>query len=105
MKFKLVEEFDLERSNKNYIAERLGELIVDEYEAIKGYEQMLYTLHDMQGDGTKNIDIDGFIRVIKDINNEEHVHVGQLQEALKTVSDAAHDIEKGEKEGKGQLKK
>ena len=45
-----------------------------------------------------------FIRVIDDINNEEHKHIGQLQEMLKRISPNTFSIAEGETEGDEQLK-
>lgn len=41
--------------------------------------------------------------VIRDINNEENKHIGQLQAALETISPNANSIESGSQEAEAQL--
>jgi len=46
---------------------------------------------------------DDFIKVMEEINAEEHRHVGQLQEMLSRISDSAKVTEDGKKEASEQL--
>lgn len=77
------------------IATLLNNLIIDEWEAINGYNSAIITLADL---GKYDE-----IEVLKDIVNEENIHVGQLQEILKTVSPNAESIGEGEVEAAKQL--
>lgn len=86
-----------EEMDEYELATSLNNLIRDEYEAIDGYNDMISDLEENE----QNKDL---IPVLDDINNEENTHVGQLQEALKTVSPAADHISKGELEAEGQLR-
>ena len=43
------------------------------------------------------------VRVLTDIQAEEHVHIGQLQELLKMVDPNASKVEEGQVEGVEQL--
>ena len=83
------------------IASSLIKLINDEWEAIQGYndfrEMILEMNKNNDGDYTR------MLNVIDEIVNEENLHVGQLQELLKTVSPNTESITKGEKEAKEQL--
>lgn len=47
--------------------------------------------------------MDDIADIIKDINNEENIHVGQLQKALEKLSPNAESIRDGEKEAGEQL--
>ena len=51
----------------------------------------------------KNVETD--TTILQDIVKEENVHVGQLEQLLKTFSVDAHDIDKGEQEAEEQLSK
>lgn len=86
-----------EEMDEYELATSLNNLIRDEYEAIDGYNDMISDLE-------KNKQNEDIIPVLTDINNEENTHVGQLQEALKTISPAADHIAKGEVEAEGQLR-
>lgn len=61
------------------IADMLMSLIKDEYDAIQGYNGAISTLNDFN-----NCDV--IKQILKDIANEENVHVGQLQKALELVA-------------------
>jgi hypothetical protein len=77
------------------IATILNNLIIDEWEAINGYNSAIATLVDIgKTDG---------IDVLKDIVNEENVHVGQLQKVLETVAPNVTSIGEGEAEAEEQL--
>ena len=77
------------------IATILNNLIIDEWEAINGYNSAIATLVDIgKTDG---------IDVLKDIVNEENVHVGQLQKVLEIVAPNVTSIGEGEAEAEEQL--
>ena len=101
MKVRLVEEFENEEilaspeTEDNGIANMLIDAINDEWEAIKGYNDLLVMIRE-EG-------FDDMIPVIEDISNEENTHVGQLQELLSKVSENIESISTGEKEAEEQL--
>lgn len=78
------------------IAQDLNYLIKDELEAVDGYNSVLATWKD----------VDKFpevIAVLKDIVDEEMLHIGQLQRALELVSPNAKNIQAGAKEAEEQI--
>lgn len=77
------------------IASLINNLIRDEWEAIEGYNGVIATLADSDGD-----DIDGIISNLEDIRDEEYVHVGQLESCLSVLKgDPVEQIEDGSEEG------
>lgn len=74
------------------IADMILDLINDENEAIKGYN-----------DAKANITCPDFAKVIDDIAAEEMNHVGMLQTLLKKVSPNAEVISQGEEEAENML--
>ena len=64
-----------EEGLKNGFSDMIGKLIIDEYEAIEGYNNAILQ--------AKLEDLPDMVAVLKDIQEEENVHVGQLQELLK----------------------
>ena len=78
------------------VANLLYMLIKGEWDAIEDYNSAIQTLAGMNFDET-------ILNIIKDIVGEEHVHVGQLQKALETVSPNVGNIQEGEKEAAEQL--
>lgn len=80
----------------NAIANIINKLIIDEFEAIDGYNSAISTVITEMPDSP-------IIDVLNDIIAEENVHVGQLQRALLLVSTHAQDIAKGTEEGKEQI--
>lgn len=82
----------------NAIASILNSLIVDEFEAVEGYNSAISTLtaEDVEKYGDA-------IVILNDILDEENIHIGQLQEILKTISESASNIEDGEKEAQEVL--
>lgn len=80
----------------NAIANIINKLIIDEFEAIDGYNSAISTVITEMPDSP-------IIDVLNDIIAEENVHVGQLQRALLLVSTHAQDIAKGIEEGKEQI--
>lgn len=94
-----VEVEDNETTGKlldNAIASMINKLIIDEFEAIDGYNSAISTI-------ISEMPSSPIIDVLNDIITEENVHVGQLQRALLLVSTSAQDIEKGTEEGKEQI--
>lgn len=81
----------------NGIASMINNLIVDEFDAIEGYNSAIATVKELLPED------DSAIVVLNDILNEENVHVGQLQELLKTVSPSANEIESGKEEAQEVL--
>lgn len=77
------------------IAAVINKLIIDEWEAIQGYN-----------DAIVNAELEGYsniANVLTEIANEENIHVGQLQKALETISPQTDSIKKGEDEAEKQL--
>lgn len=72
------------------------DLIKDEWEAIQGYNK---TIKELLGKVPEDV-----ISVLRDILDEENIHVGQLQELLKKYDSSADNILKGEEEAIKQLK-
>lgn len=86
------------------IANSLNALIRDEWEAIEGYNNASNLLKTMKEYDTElKIDVDGIIKILADIANEENLHVGQLQKALEMVSPNAESIKDGAKEAEEQI--
>lgn len=77
------------------IANELIDNVNGEWDTITKYNNMITDL--------KQAGLDDFIPVIEDINNEEHKHIGQLQELLKKISPNTNSIASGETEGAKQL--
>lgn len=77
------------------MAQLLSDLIKDEYEAIDGYNSVIATA-DAEG-------YDDMIDVLTDVQAEENVHIGQLQELRKMVDPNAHMVEDGEEEAEEEL--
>jgi len=77
------------------IAFELNTLIQDEWEAIQGYNDAIVAA---ETEGFHDI-----AKVLKDIVNEENIHVGQLQKVLELVSPNAASIGEGEAEAAEQL--
>lgn len=78
------------------IAQDLNYLIKDELEAVDGYNSVLATWKD--ADKFPEV-----IAVLKDIVDEEMLHIGQLQRALELVSPNAKNIQAGAKEAEEQI--
>lgn len=86
------------------IASSLNALIRDEWEAIEGYNNASNLLKTMKEYDTElKIDVDGIIKILADIANEENLHVGQLQKALEMVSPNAESIKDGAEEAEEQI--
>lgn len=92
----LKEEWEDEDICRTGIAQDLNYLIKDELEAVEGYNSVLATWKD--ADKFPEI-----IAVLKDIVDEEMLHIGQLQRALELVSPNAKNIQAGAKEAEEQI--
>ena len=77
----------------------LSELIKDEWSTVKAYESAI-TFFTEASEFKAD---DGQVKVLQDIRNEEYVHIGQLQKLLESFANSADHINKGIKEGEGQL--
>ena len=85
----------LEAGQAAGFASMINSLIIDEYEAIEGYNSAMVMA---QGENRDDI-----ISVLADIQKEEHTHIGQLQELLKLFDPNADSSEAGQKEAETQL--
>ena len=82
----------------NYFYEIVNNLIKDEIEAITGYDKAITSF--------VNLGIMNYIDVLKDIANEEKVHIGQLQTILEDLKPGTEKkFDDGQKEGKEQIEK
>jgi len=79
------------------LANTIIDQINGEWDTIRDYNDLIETLKEDKKYAK-------FISVIDDINNEEHKHIGQLQELLKQISPNTLSIALGETEGDEQLK-
>ena len=82
------------------VADLLISAINDEFEAIQFYNSLIATL---RAESVQNLEYNDFISVIEEINNEENLHVGQLQKLLERLSPNAESIKVGNKEAAMQL--
>lgn len=73
----------------------MSNLIKDEYDAIDGYNSAIVTA-EAQG-------YEDAVRVLAEIQAEENIHVGQLQEIMKLFDPNADKVEDGRVEGEEQL--
>lgn len=73
----------------------VNSLIISEYDAIDQYNSAMATA---EAEGIVDI-----IPILKDIIEEEHTHVGQLQAAAKLFDESANSVEKGKQEATDQL--
>ena len=85
----------IEEGPKVGMASVIGDLIKDEYEAIDGYNAAIATA---QAEGFEDA-----VRVLTEIQAEENIHVGQLQEVMKLFDPNANKVEDGQAEGAEQL--
>ena len=77
------------------VAQMLIDAINGEWDTIKLYNDIMVNLEAYGYSDMAN--------VIRDINNEENKHIGQLQAALETISPNANSIESGSQEAEAQL--
>ena len=76
------------------IANQLIEMINGEWNTISDYNNLITML--------TQYGFEEFIPVIEDINNEENLHVGQLQALLQKISPNAESIQQGELEASSE---
>ena len=76
------------------IANQLIEMINGEWNTIADYNNLITML--------TQYGFEEFIPVIEDINNEENLHVGQLQALLQKISPNAESIQQGELEASSE---
>lgn len=101
-------EEDLDSDEKEAIEDKTPEIgpdlglstlliqaINDEWNTIEFYNNLIATA---EQEGHEDI-----VAVVRDINTEENIHVGQLQELLKKLSPITDNIEKGEEEAEEQI--
>lgn len=82
-------------TENNGLATVLNYLIKDEFDAIQGYNDAIVNF---ETEGRSDL-----VQVLKDIVNEENLHVGQLEVLLEQVSGAANSIDQGKAEAETQL--
>ena len=85
----------LEPGNDSAMAEIINKLIIDEWEAISGYNSASVTAQQMGLEDTAEL--------LSDLSKEEIEHVGELQELLKSFDKNTHAIVDGEEEAKDKL--
>ena len=89
-------ELSAPKAGSDYgLASIINSLIIDEWEAINGYNSAIVNASEL---GQEDL-----VKVLTDIQNEENVHVGQLQKCLQTLTPSADKIADGEKEATGQI--
>ena len=76
-------------------ASGIMDLIRDEWEAIKGYEDKIREIKDSCEDDEALVKVN---KVLEDIENEELVHVGELQKLLQELGEDVHKIADGDEE-------
>ena len=90
------------------ISDMINALIKDELEAIDGYNSAIATLRSEIDTDAEITEADKAkmyktISVLADISAEEHLHIGQLQEAQKLFNTQVNLIAKGEAEAQEQM--
>lgn len=77
------------------LSELINDALKSELDAVSEYNSLAVTARE-EG-------FEAIAKIAEEIATEENKHIGQLQEALKTISPNAEAIEVGEQEGKEQL--
>jgi rubrerythrin len=85
----------------NGVAQTLNDLIVDEWEAVSGYNDAIAMFRSLSEEFPDK-DFSDNIEVLSDIVKEENIHIGQLQKIMQKFSPNAEQIEVGEKEAEIQ---
>lgn len=85
----------LEPGSDSAMAEIINQLIVDEWEAISGYNSASVT--------AQQIGAEDAAKLFADIAREEAAHVGELQQLLKSIDKNTHAIGEGEEEAQQKL--
>ena len=73
----------------------INNLIIDEYDAVNGYNGAIATANAMG--------LDTASKLLQDISDEETRHIGELQELMKTVTPQANEIENGSREASEKI--
>lgn len=81
--------------NDSAMSDIINQLIIDEWEAINGYNAASVT--------AQQIGLEDAARLFSDLSKEEIEHVGELQELLKSFDKNTHAIANGEEEAKDKL--
>ena len=95
----LNEEDEGKKDDKSDISNEFGSNVKDEWDAIEGYNTLE---SEIKSSSLSEEEKAKLLSIIDDIRSEEYRHVGQLQQALKTVTDDANKIDDGEKEAESQ---
>lgn len=85
----------IEPGNDSGMAEIINKLIIDEWEAISGYNSASIT--------AQEAGLLDAARLFSDLSKEEIEHVGELQQLLKSFDKNTHSIVNGEEEAKEKL--
>lgn len=85
----------LEPGNDSAMTEIINKLIIDEWEAISGYNSASVTAQQMG--------LEDAASLLADLSKEETEHVGELQQLLKSFDKNTHAIVDGEEEAKDKL--
>ena len=88
-------ELETPKASDFTISSLLNNLIIGEWKTIDDYDAAIITARDMG--------LDDLVRVMTDIQNEENVHIGQLQKCLQTLTSSVDKIDDGEKEAEEQI--
>lgn len=95
-----IETVDSDEDKKAAIETTIKNLIKSEWTASDEYKSAISSIKNMSEN-----EFDNIIKVLEDINSEELVHVGQLEEVLTTITNNHVDnqINDGKEEAKNQL--
>ena len=85
----------IEPGKDSAMAEIINKLIIDEWEAISGYNSASVT--------AQEVGLEDAAKLLSDLSKEETEHVGELQELLKSFDKNTHAITSGEEEAKDKL--
>lgn len=85
----------LQPGDDSAMAEIINKLIIDEWEAVSGYNSASVTAQDLH--------LEEAAKLFSDLSKEELEHVGELQQLLKSFDKNTHSIVDGEEEAKDKL--
>ena len=85
----------LQPGDDSAMAEIINKLIIDEWEAVSGYNSASVTAQDLH--------LEDAAKLFSDLSKEELEHVGELQQLLKSFDKNTHSIVNGEEEAKDKL--
>ena len=83
------------QNEDNGLVSIINNLIQDEFNAIQSYKDAIVNF--------ANQDRNDLTQVLKDILDEENIHVGQLETLLKSLDSSAENIEQGKQEAEEQI--